>query len=98
MASRNRKGSQMDNLEGKKIIVKYAEGDFHGKIVRKISGSKFIILWEGDSAEDVNPITLDPKKMGKQFKADQNGWEIVGKSSLALALLSSVTYRVFCGN
>jgi len=77
MASRNRKGSQMDNLEGKKIIVKYAEGDFHGKIVRKISGSKFIILWEGDSAEDVNPITLDPKKMGKQFKADQNGWEIV---------------------
>lgn len=76
--SRNRKGNdKLDHLEGKKIIVKYAEGDFHGKIVRKITSNKFIILWEGDSAEDVNPITLDPRKMGKQFKADQNGWEIV---------------------
>ena len=78
MASRKPdRGSSSANLVGKQIIVKYAEGDFHGKVSRKVSPNKFIVTWEGDTDEDPSPIFLDPKKMGKHFKADENGWELV---------------------
>lgn len=91
MAARKVKSTDMmANLPGKQILVKYAEGDFHGTIVRRVGTNKYIIMWEGDTSEDSNPLTLDPRKCGKQFKADQNGWEIVGAGKPVTFLLSIV--------
>ena len=74
--------AKMEALAGSKIVVKYAEGDFEGTVVRHVKGYQFDVVWDGNESED--SVKLDPNTMGKQYDAEQNGWQIMGECQLGV--------------
>ena len=54
------------------MTVKYKEGDFKGKILKRMKTDKFLIRWTVCGTD--GPVTLKPESRNKL--AAENGWEL----------------------